>query len=111
MTKEKRSSLPGFSTDKQKSPIKVNSRFITAYAKAGGTSFRHGGRLVTPSQAREALKPFFSAADTTKISKGNVTKILGSGNGKFRMLANKGGLVKEQPIKSHSDMRKGGLFK
>jgi hypothetical protein len=99
MTKEKRSSLPGFSTDNQKSPIKVDSSLITAYAKSGGRSFRHDGKLVTPSQARKALKPFFSAADITRISKGNVTTILGSGSGggKFKMLANKGGLVKEQP--------------
>jgi hypothetical protein len=97
MTKEKRPSLPGFSKDKQESPIQVNSSLITAYAKSGGRSFRHKGELVTPRQAREALKPFFTATDITRISKGDVGRILGSGKGKFRMQANKGGLVKEQP--------------
>ena len=102
MTKEKRPSLPGYSKGTQKSPVQVNSTLVTAYANSGGKPFRHPDKdgnyvLVTPRQAREALKPFFTATDITRISKGDVGRILGSGKGKFRMQANKGGLVKEQP--------------
>jgi hypothetical protein len=100
MTKEKRPSLPGYSKGKREPPVQVNSTLVTAYANSGGKPFRHPDKdgnyvLVTPRQAREALKPFFSAADITNISEGKFGRILGKS--KFRMLANKGGLVKEQP--------------